>query len=163
YAYLLWGDGKGTVTPLYPWNDDELKVESVAAAPPAVDLLGERQRNQLLQDVLNKLGLLLSLQQDAGLPARDRYAAVLSWKGRVAARGVLDRLLPDEPDLKADVEKLQAARARLARLARLALRTPPPAQQAAWLKQVQALTEQKEALEAVLSRNSSAFRKQKER
>jgi hypothetical protein len=36
YAYLLWVDGKGTVTPLYPWNDDELKVESVAVAPPAV-------------------------------------------------------------------------------------------------------------------------------
>jgi hypothetical protein len=36
YAYLLWIDGKGEVTPLYPWNDDAIKVDSVAVPPPAV-------------------------------------------------------------------------------------------------------------------------------
>jgi serine/threonine protein kinase len=36
YAYLLWIDGKGEVTPLYPWNAGmELVVREVAAVPPA--------------------------------------------------------------------------------------------------------------------------------
>jgi hypothetical protein len=37
HAYLLWIDGKGVVTPLYPWNDgDKIRVEGVAAAPPVL-------------------------------------------------------------------------------------------------------------------------------
>jgi hypothetical protein len=36
YVYLLWIDGKGEVTPLYPWNDDKLGVESAATPPPPV-------------------------------------------------------------------------------------------------------------------------------
>lgn len=36
YAYLLWVDGKGVVTPLYPWNDDEITVERVSVPPPVM-------------------------------------------------------------------------------------------------------------------------------
>jgi CHAT domain-containing protein len=123
-------------------------------------LLGDRQRNQILQNVLHNLGLLLSLQEEAERPAAERYAAVLSWKGRVASWGTLDRLALNQPALKETVEQLQEARARLARFA---LQTPTPAQQAAWLREVQALTEHKERLEAELARRSSEFRKQNER
>lgn len=42
YAYLLWIDSKGEVTPLYPWNDDQIAVESVAAAAPAIKAKGFR-------------------------------------------------------------------------------------------------------------------------
>ena len=35
YIYLLWVDGKGEVTPLYPWNaDGKLVHKTLAAAPP---------------------------------------------------------------------------------------------------------------------------------
>lgn len=34
YGFLLLVDGQGSVTPLYPWNADELVVESVDAAAP---------------------------------------------------------------------------------------------------------------------------------
>src|SRR5262249_49677505 len=34
HAFLLWLDGKGSVTPLYPWNDGELKVLELGPVPP---------------------------------------------------------------------------------------------------------------------------------
>jgi len=34
YIYLLWVDGKGGVTPLYPWNPDGKLVHRTLAAPP---------------------------------------------------------------------------------------------------------------------------------
>jgi CHAT domain-containing protein len=49
------------------------------------------------------------------------------------------------------------------RLARLALLTPQPEEHAAWLKQVQALTEERDRLEADLARRSSDLRRDKER
>jgi CHAT domain-containing protein/tetratricopeptide (TPR) repeat protein len=119
------------------------------------DLLGERQRNQALQNVLYRLGFLLSVQEQAGTPAAEHYRAVLAWKGRVATHSALDRLMLDQPEFKEPLGRLQAARARLARLA---LQTPAPARQAAWLRDVRNLTEEKEALEADLARRSSEFR-----
>src|SRR5262249_50018349 len=119
-------------------------------------VLGERQRLLITQNALYNLGALLSCQEEAGRPAAERYQAVLSWKGRVAAHGALDRLALDHPQLRGDLDRLRAARERLARLT---LRTPASAVQAAWLKQVQALTEEKERLEAALSRRSAAFRR----
>ncbi len=34
YVYLLWVDGKGEVTPLYPWNPDGKLIHKTLAAPP---------------------------------------------------------------------------------------------------------------------------------
>jgi serine/threonine protein kinase len=34
HAFLLWIDGKGNVTPLYPWNDTKIVFDSVAVVPP---------------------------------------------------------------------------------------------------------------------------------
>ena len=34
YAYLLWLDSEGTVTPLWPWNDTNRLVQKDAAQPP---------------------------------------------------------------------------------------------------------------------------------
>jgi CHAT domain-containing protein/tetratricopeptide (TPR) repeat protein len=121
----------------------------------AFDLLGARQRNQALQNVLHNLGGLLSFQEQAGVPAVERYAAVLAWKGRVATHSALDRLALDLHELKEPLDKLQAARARLARLA---LQTPALARQATWLRDVRDLTAEKEALEADLAKRSSEFR-----
>jgi CHAT domain-containing protein len=120
------------------------------------DHLGEQQRTGLLQNVLHNLGALLSLQDQAGAPAARRYAAVLAWKGRVAARGRLDRLARQQPELKEPLHQLQEVRGRLARLG---LQTPPPSRHAAWLKQLRTLDEEKVRLEAELSGRSVRFRR----
>jgi hypothetical protein len=38
HAYLLWVDGKGKVTPLYPWNLDEIKHGALAVAGPPPEM-----------------------------------------------------------------------------------------------------------------------------
>jgi CHAT domain-containing protein len=119
------------------------------------DQLGERQRNQLLQNALHQLERLLSFQNEKALPMAERYKAALRWKGRVSYHWQLDRLALEEPKLASNVEKLRSARSRLAALA---LQTPAPAQQADWLRTVRGLTDTKEALEADLARRSTAFR-----
>jgi CHAT domain-containing protein/tetratricopeptide (TPR) repeat protein len=119
------------------------------------DHLGEQQRTWILQAVLYNLGVLLSLQEQAGEPASRRYAAVLAWKGCVAARGRLDRLAREQPELKEPLQKLQGVRARLTRLG---LQTPPPARHAAWLKQLRTLDDEKVRLEALLSGRSGPLR-----
>src|SRR5262249_51400757 len=94
-----------------------------------------------------------------GRRAAECDAGVLGWKGRVAGWGRLNQIALDEPELKDDVKKFRAARARLAWMA---LRTPEPAQQAGWLKEVQKLTDEAESLEAELARKSARFRAQKD-
>jgi CHAT domain-containing protein/tetratricopeptide (TPR) repeat protein len=114
--------------------------------------LGELQRIQITATVLSHLGFLLSLQEQTRRPAAERYPSVLSWKGRVAERGGLDRLLLTHPRLKAPLQRLRDLRGRLARVALL---TPQPERHASWLKQVQTLTEERDSLEADLARRSS--------
>jgi tetratricopeptide (TPR) repeat protein len=124
------------------------------------DSLGELRRLQLTANVLHHLGFLLSLQEQSRRPAAERYSSVLSWKGRVAQRGSLDRLLLAHPRLKEPVLRLRDLRGRLARLALL---TPPAKEHAGWLKQVQTLTDERDRLEADLARRSSDLRQDRER
>lgn len=35
YVYLVWLDSQGKVTPLYPWNQDEIEVKDANQPPPA--------------------------------------------------------------------------------------------------------------------------------
>jgi CHAT domain-containing protein/tetratricopeptide (TPR) repeat protein len=124
------------------------------------DSLGEQHRLQFTANVLHNLGVLLSVQEQSRRPAAERYSSVLAWKGRVAQWGGRDRLLLDHPGLKEPLLRLQGLRGRLARLALL---TPQPKQHASWLKQVQRLTDERDRLEADLSRRSSDLRQDKER
>src|SRR5262249_57799815 len=87
------------------------------------DSLGELHRLQLTAHVLHHLGVLLSVQERSRRLAAERYSAVLSWKGRVAQRGRLDRLLQADPRLKEPLLRLQGVRGRLAHVALL---TPEP-------------------------------------
>jgi CHAT domain-containing protein len=122
--------------------------------------LGELHRLQITASVLYNLSFLLSLHEQGKRPAAERYSRVLSWKGRVARRGGLDRLLLDHPRLKEPLLRLRDLRAQLARLALL---TPQPERHASWLKQVQRLSEERDRLEADLARRSSQLRRDKER
>jgi CHAT domain-containing protein/tetratricopeptide (TPR) repeat protein len=124
------------------------------------DSLGETQRLQLTAHVLHNLGVLLSLQQQLKRPAPECYSAVLRWKGRVAQRGRLDRLRLAHPQLKEPVQELQGL---LGRLARVGLLTPEPKRHESWLKQLQALSEERDRLEADLAQRSSLLPRDKER
>jgi tetratricopeptide (TPR) repeat protein len=134
-----------------PWAREALGVLD-SFLEDSFDSLGERHRLQITAHVLHHLGVLLSLQEQSKRPAAERYSVVLSWKGRVAQRGSLDRLLLDHPRLKEPLVRLRELRGRLARLALL---TPRPEQHATWLKQLQRLTEERDRLEAHLARRSS--------
>jgi CHAT domain-containing protein/tetratricopeptide (TPR) repeat protein len=123
------------------------------------DSLGELHRIQLTASVLHNLGFLLSVQEQTRQPAVERYSFVLAWKGRVAQRGGLDRLLLTHPQLKAPLRRLRDLRRRLAR----ALLTPQPNQHSSWLKQIQVLSDERDRLEADLARRSSDLRQDKER
>jgi CHAT domain-containing protein/tetratricopeptide (TPR) repeat protein len=134
-----------------PWAGDPLGVLD-SFLEDGFDSLGERHRLQLTAHVLHNLGFLLSLQQQGRRPAAERYSWVLSWKGRVAQRGGLDRLLLADPRLKDSLLRLRDLRGRLARLALL---TPAPKEHASWLKQLQRLSDERDRLEADLARRSS--------
>jgi CHAT domain-containing protein/tetratricopeptide (TPR) repeat protein len=142
-----------------PWAREGLGVLD-SFLEDSFDSLGELPRLQITAHMLHHLGVLLSLQEQARRPAAERYPFVLSWKGRVAQRGGLDRLLLAHPRLKGPVLRLRELRGRLARLALL---TPQPKEHATWLKQVQTLTEERDRLEAHLARRSSDLRRDQER
>jgi CHAT domain-containing protein/tetratricopeptide (TPR) repeat protein len=155
FLYLALGEpGKAL-----PWAREAVGVLD-AFLEDSFDSLGELHRLQLTAHVLHHLGVLLSLQEQSKRPAAERYPFVLAWKGRVARRGRLDRLLLEHPQLKAPLLRLQNLRGRLARVVLL---TPQPQQHAAWLKQVQRLTEERDRLEADLARRSSDLRREKGR
>jgi CHAT domain-containing protein/tetratricopeptide (TPR) repeat protein len=142
-----------------PWAREAMAALD-AFLEDGFDSLGELQRLRLTANVLYHLGFLLSLQEQAGRSAAERYSFVLSWKGRVARRGGLDRVLLAHPKLKEPLLRLRGMRGRLARLALL---TPQPKGHASWLKQLQRLTEERDRLEADLARRSSEIRQDKER
>jgi CHAT domain-containing protein/tetratricopeptide (TPR) repeat protein len=134
-----------------PWAREALRVLD-SFLEDSFDSLGELQRLQFTANALHHLDFLLSLQEQTRRPAAERYSPVLAWKGRVAQRGGLDRLLLTHPQLKEPLLRLRELRGRLARVALL---TPQPKEHAAWLKQLQALTEERDRLEADLARRSS--------
>ena len=125
------------------------------------DHLSDLQRTQIILNVLKHLAFHLWLQEQTGQPgAMRRYPAVLNWKGCVGARGNLDRLLRDHPELQEPGERLHALRGRLTRLW---MQTPGPKQHAAWLKRLQALADEKVRLEADLARRSADIRLHEQR
>ena len=121
--------------------------------------LGERQRLRLLAVQSRDLGLYISVSLRAPPRAGDLYRHVLRWKGAAEARQVEDRLARDRPELRPTLEKLAEARARLARLA---FATPTEAGRAAWRRQLDALREEKEDLEADLAGQSAAFGRERQ-
>jgi serine/threonine protein kinase len=92
YAYVLWIDGKGAVTPLYPWNDLELKVTDVDIAPPTVktDKLLNPSRASKGWPVDNTAGLdtVLLLARRTPWPANRKLSDLL---GKVPAAPLRDR------------------------------------------------------------------------
>jgi CHAT domain-containing protein/Tfp pilus assembly protein PilF len=119
----------------------------------------QRQQLAMLGQLRFHLDVYLSLPPQAQPDAAAQYRLVLAWKGAVGRRQRYQRLARRRPELASDFADLDGLSARLAALA---LATPEPRQLAARRRQIQELTEQKEALERALSRKSAAFRQEQQ-
>ncbi len=121
YPYLLWLDGKGEVTPLYPWNGDKLDVRSVSAPPPVALAAELRNPSREVQgwplDDTAGLDTILLLARDQPWPS-DRNLGELLGKvpeapaahpGEVVVRG-WDRGMP-VPSLSLDRNRRPKANA----------------------------------------------------
>src|SRR6201999_1206615 len=116
----------------------------------------ERQQLQMAEQLRFKLDLLLSVS-DESRPT-DQYVQVLAWKGAVSSRQQLLRHLravEAAPQEAQKASELEQATRQLANLSRL---TPALQQQKEYRDQLAALSEQVEALERGLARQSSQFR-----
>jgi CHAT domain-containing protein/tetratricopeptide (TPR) repeat protein len=117
--------------------------------------LGERPWMELLWSTRGYLNTYLCIAQQAGARPEALYRRVLDWKGASGARQANNRQVLDRPDLRPVIEELASVRARLARLSFTA---PASVQRDLWRKQLDALRERKETLEADLGRRSAAYR-----
>jgi CHAT domain-containing protein/Tfp pilus assembly protein PilF len=116
--------------------------------------LSERQRIALLTQVRYRLDQYLGIAIAAGIPAERLYDEVLAWKGAVASRQAEERIVRDAPTLAPLLERLRAARARLARLAS----TPLGSRKADWAVHLGELEKAKETAEIELARASEDYR-----
>jgi CHAT domain-containing protein/Tfp pilus assembly protein PilF len=141
----------------------QLLTESLAVQYAYVDnasaQLAERERIRLLQKQRYCLDRYLSISLTEGPDPADLYRKVLDWKGAAGAAQDEVRLVRDQPDLRPILERLAGVRARLARLA---FATPDEAHRANWQRQLDALRQEKENLEAELARQSAALRRERQ-
>jgi CHAT domain-containing protein len=119
------------------------------------DVQSRRQQMRMGEFLRHRLDSYLSLATNESKFQRDAYAALLRWKGSVWQRQVRQQSLMDQPSLQPRVEALQSVSSKLSTLI---FRVPDPKQQAAWRRQLDELTDQREKLERDLSLASVAFR-----
>lgn len=116
----------------------------------------ERQQLMMGKELRHRLDAYLSLGLSHPGDASQFFAEVLTWKGATLMRQRAMRLATDDPAVSELFTKLQRAARELAALNRAA---PTQAdQRAEWRHRVAALTQEKEALEAELSRQSADYR-----
>jgi CHAT domain-containing protein len=102
--------------------------------------------------------LSVSLTPEARVPAAEVYEQVLAWKGAVFGHQLRLRQLRSDPNLREGFDEYLSV---CTRLATQSLTVPTSADRAAWLKDIELLTEHKERLEADFSQRSIALREQK--
>jgi CHAT domain-containing protein len=137
----------------------ESLVQSEAFIRDTAAVVGERQRLRFLASTRWALDGFVSVSLADTSSAADTYRGVLAWKGAVEAGQAEQRLAWDQPEVRPIVAQLAQVRARLAHLA---FTTPDAARLVAWRRQLDALREQKENVEADLARRSAAFRQQQQ-
>jgi hypothetical protein len=121
---MLWVDGKGVATPLYPWNVDKLVIDTAAVPPPPQepgDVVHNPTRVDKGWPLDNTVGLdtLLLLARRTPLPPEVRLADVigelpeapLGPPDEVVVRG-FDRGVPVE-EVKVDQNRRPAGDARV--------------------------------------------------
>jgi CHAT domain-containing protein len=114
--------------------------------------LGERARLELLHSLRGNLDAYLSVPQEMGARPEALYHRVLDWKQGPDTGQNHERLSRDRPELKPVLEELASVRAQLAHLA---FSAPTAAQRESWRKQLDALRERRDDLEAELGRKNA--------
>ncbi len=118
----------------------------------------ERQQLAMSRSLSKFLDAYLSLTTETPKSNQLVHAQVFAWKGAVQARQGYSRLGRRQPELVPDFERLRSVSSRLATLA---FATPDPKKQAAYRRQMEELTLEKERLEADLSAKIALFRQQR--
>jgi CHAT domain-containing protein/tetratricopeptide (TPR) repeat protein len=118
----------------------------------------ERQQLAMMQTSRFYLDGYLSITTEAHATPGQVYEAILAGKGAVLARQRRLRLQRDHPELADAFAKLNRV---AGRLAALALTVPDAKQLAAFRRQMETLTEEKERLESDLASRSAAFRQER--
>ena len=151
---------------LYYAQGDHARAESLALHALGIvranlDLAAcaqsERQQLAMSRSLSNVLDLYLSPNAETPRSNELVYAQVFTWKGAVQARQGYMRLGRQQPELAPDFEHLRSVSSRLATLA---FATPDLKKLAAYRRQMEELTLEKERLEGELSAKSALFRQQ---
>ena len=161
-----YAQGLNNLALLYYGQGDHARAESLALH--ALDIVranldlaagaqSERQQLTMSRSLSSFLDAYLSLTAETPKSSELVYAQVFAWKGAVQARQGYMRLARQQPELAPDFEHLRSVSGRLATLA---FATPDPEKQAAYRRQMEELTLEKERLEAELSAKSALFRQQ---
>jgi tetratricopeptide (TPR) repeat protein/CHAT domain-containing protein len=178
-ALLYWQRGDhARAEPLMP----QAVEVSVANLALAATVQSERQQFAMSQMLRDRLDAYLTLAPLAKQSGEAAYRHVLAWKGSVLLRQRRLRLMRQNPEftttrlmgvgkdkdgkevllIGTEASKFEELEAVTSRLATLAFAVPDPAQQEARRRQIEALTEYKEELEAELARVGETFRQELE-
>ncbi len=125
----------------------------------AGEALSERQQMAMARAFRYRLDCYLSVATADSVAASEVYALVLQAKGAVLARQQRLRLARQQPELASIWQQVQSVSSRLATLS---FATPDPKNRDVWRRQLDDATREKEELEVKLTRESAAFRRQKE-
>ena len=155
-GYLL--KAQGDYAGARPYYEQALAITGKNLALAAAGQ-SERQQLAMARSLREYLDAYLSLAPRADIPGDPAYRPLLRWKGAVRARQQTHGLDSTDPDIASLVAQRRSASSKLAKLA---FAVPPVQQQAAWRRQLEELSREKERLEAELSRRSAAFRRQQE-
>lgn len=115
----------------------------------------ERQQLAMTSKARLFLDAFLSQPKDAGVDPAAAYAQVLAWKGTVSLRQRQLRLVRQSPELRALADELQSVCARIGTLSTAGPQANRPGR---YRKELDALTQRKEAIELELAGKSGAFR-----
>ncbi len=115
----------------------------------------ERQQLAATAQARSRLGAYIYLAIGAPQFQETAYRYVLAWKGSVFARQMAIRAARSNPELQATCDELQLVSSRLSAIA---LDDVSSQARADWQRQVSALSEKKERLEALLAEKSAKYR-----
>jgi CHAT domain-containing protein len=142
---------------------EPLYRQSLAISRQRIDTMfavqSERQQLAMCQSMAPALHgyVSVALAPESKVPPDEAYQHALTWKGSVLTQQSRMRALRDAPKLKSEFDQYLSV---CMRLAARSLSTPTAVQRAAWLKDVEELTDAKEKLEQNLSARSEEFRRQ---
>ncbi len=148
---------------LYVSMNDYAKAEPLARQALSISrvsldssalILAERQQLAMSQAIRYQLDGYISLALESGQFHVSAAREILRWKGATLVRQRAMRMAAEDPSIAEQFNELQQVARQLVSLSRVV----PAVNPKAWRQRIDSLTDQKEKLEAQISRASSTFR-----